>query len=106
MAKEYQKAERDADQAFFSEIRSLNADLTDKGMFGMRGSSKEHQALVDAFENLNNRNVQITNADENNLALFEKNKKKAMEEARAAVRRTAAERTTVIVLDAGHGEAI
>ncbi|MBO6141124.1 MAG: hypothetical protein J6O40_04945, partial [Ruminococcus sp.] len=70
--------ERNAARKFSTAIDIAAKGLTDRGLFGMRGSSKEHEALVNAYGDLRLSNAHIINEkDKKELAL--NNKLKALE---------------------------
>ena len=68
---------------FSASLDRAAVGLTDKGLFGMRGSSDEHKALMDAFDELRGFSAHIVNeTDKKDLAL--KNKIKALKKTMAA----------------------
>ena len=70
--------ERNASRKFSTAIDIAAKGLTDRGLFGMRGSGKEHEGLVNAYNDLRLSNAHIINEkDKKELAL--NNKLKALE---------------------------
>ncbi len=68
---------------FSASLDRAAAGLKDKGLFGRRGSSDEHKALMDAFDELRGFSAHIVNeTDKKDLAL--KNKIKALKKTMAA----------------------
>ena len=65
------------------EIDAIGNDLEDKGFLGMRGSSKEHEKLVQAYHDMRYHSAMIVNAKEN-VDRVEKGKIDAMTAAKLA----------------------
>ena len=84
MAKGYQSVvQRKGHKDFLVEIDAIGKDLEDKGFLGMRGSSKEHEKLVQAYHEMRYRSAMIVNAKEN-VDSVEKGKIDAMTAAKLA----------------------
>ena len=80
-------AEREANRTFFQGVYALDANLKDKGFAGMRGSSREHELLVQKYDTLRERSAQLVNATPSEREQAEKNRRKAMKEAREAAQK-------------------
>ena len=93
----YQPAkERKAHQTFFGAIDGLGKDLEDKGFLGMRGSSKEHEILVEAYHDMLHKSAMMVNAKENVKA-----KEKAKIDSMTAAKLAAVEYINKIRKEAG-----
>ena len=76
--------ERAANKTFFEGVRSLENRIKDRGFLGMRGSSPEHDLMVRKFDELNYVSAQLVNATPSEREKIEKQRLKAMQEAREA----------------------
>ena len=77
-------AEREANRAFYGAAAALERKLGDKGFAGMRGSSKEHKALMEKYEEMTAVSAQLVNALPRERQWLEELRLKKMEEAREA----------------------
>lgn len=77
-------AEREQNKAFFAAVNALGRKLGDKGFAGMRGSSKEHKALMEKYEKMTAVSAQLVNALPREREWLEELRLKKMEEAREA----------------------
>ncbi len=76
--------ERAANKTFFEGVRSLENRIKDRGLLGLRGSSPEHDLMVRKFDELNYVSAQLVNATPSEREKIEKQRLKAMQEAREA----------------------